>query len=91
MYEQAVGGLGWSPSEFYEATPREVFLALRGKSKADRDFFEVMAHVVTVGYARTQTKKEIKLFKDEHEERVKKINPDKKKTELDFLQEKFKK
>lgn len=53
-----------------------------------------MAHVVTVGYARTQTKKKIQLFKDnadEHKEKVKKIDPKKKKSELGFLQERFNK
>lgn len=94
MFEQAVGDLGWSPSEFYEASPREIYLALKGKRKAEREFFEVMAHVVTVGYARTQTKKKIQLFKDSEEElkeKVKKIDPKKKKSELSFLQERFKK
>lgn len=87
-----MGGLGWSPSEFYESTPKEVYLAMRGKAKADRDFFEVMAHVVTVGYARTQTKKKVHLFKEvEQEMKVKKVDPKKKRADLDFLQEMFKK
>lgn len=50
--------------------------------------------MVSVGYARTQTKKKIQLFKEDEEklkEKVKKIDPKKKKAELDFLQEKFKK
>ncbi|WP_404354631.1 hypothetical protein [Exiguobacterium aurantiacum] len=82
-----MGRLGWSPSEYYESTPNEIHLAFSGKEEADRDFFELMAHTISVGYARTQTKKKIELF--EKKSTVGKIDKARKKQELDFLQEEF--
>lgn len=82
-----MGRLGWSPSEYYESTPNEIYLAITGKEEADRDFFELMAHTISVGYARTQTKKKIELF--EKKSKVGNIDQDRKKKELDFLQEEF--
>lgn len=83
-----MGRLGWAPSEFYESTPNEIHLAFSGKEEADRDFFELMAHTISVGYARTQTKKKIDLF-EKKTSKVVKIDKARKKQELDALQEEF--
>ena len=87
LFSLAVGRLGWSPSEFYESTPNEIYLAVTGREAADRDFFELMAHTISVGYARTQTKKKIELF--EKKSKIGNIDPERKKKELAFLQEGF--
>ena len=90
LYSIAVGRLGWPPSEYYESTPVEVYLALNGKNEADRDFFEVMANVISVGYARTQTKSKIELFKDEDKKKdSSKKTAKQNRADLDFLQERF--
>lgn len=91
LFSLAVGRLRWSPSEYYESTPNEIHLAITGKEEADRDFFEQMANVVTVGYARTQTRKKIELFdkKKDKKASVGKIDKARKQQELDALQEEF--
>lgn len=88
MFSLATGHLGWSPSEYYESTPNEIYLAYKGKLEADKSFFEVMANVISVGYARTQTKKKIELF-DKKKDKVVKIDKARKQQELDALQEEF--
>jgi len=56
--------------------------------KAD---YEVLAHVVSVGYARTQTKKKIQLFGEDNKKqsRVEKITKEEKEAKIEKLREIF--
>lgn len=86
--------LGLPPSELDRISPSQVSHALGVKRKEEEDQYELLAHTISVGYARTQTKKKIELFKKASsetapKERVGKIDPLKKKGELSSLFKEF--
>ena len=59
--------------------------------RSKKEDYEVLAHVISVGYSRTQTKKKIKLFGDESKKqnRVEKITREEKEAKIKKLQEIF--
>lgn len=55
-----------------------------------KEEYEVLAHVISVGYARTQTKKKIKLFSETYNEvKSKKITIEERKSQIEELMKKF--
>jgi len=57
-----------------------------------KEEYEVLAHVISVGYARTQTKKKIKLFDETNNEvKSKKITAKERDVQLNELITKFEK
>lgn len=57
-----------------------------------KEQYEILAHVISVGYARTQTKKKIKLFderKTSNKKTMTKMTAEEKESQLKSLFEKF--
>jgi len=57
----------------------------------EQQHYEILAHVVSVGYARTQTKKKIKLFQEEkkHRPKTQKISKEERLQKLTELEDIF--
>lgn len=93
LFIWGVGRLGLSVSEYYDLTPRDIGLILQGKRAEEREMYRMFAHVVTVGYSRTQTKKKIPFFDEEDGERKSKqtgtISKEEKRKELSDLAKLF--
>lgn len=71
LYKHYVGELGLPHSEFYLMDLRELGLFGEGRQASWEREKEWQAHVVTVGYGRTQTKKKISLFNKKEKKRKK--------------------
>ena len=55
-----------------------------------KEEYEVLAHVISVGYARTQTKKKINLFDDKQKvNKTNTITNEEREIQINFLLEKF--
>lgn len=75
MEEMSFEEFGWLYEYHYEKQKEE---------------YEILAHVISVGYARTQTKKKIKLFADKQtKQTVGKMTAEERDKKLDYLKAVF--
>jgi len=60
-----VGQLSLPPAYLEEMTFEELGWLLENHQEQEKERYELLAHVISVGYARTQTKKKIQLFSEQ--------------------------
>ena len=93
VFQLFIGTLGLPLHYFNQISFEEFGWLLEDHYEKERNQYEILAHVVSVGYARTQTKKKINLFSEDsnNQERVQKITKEEKQKKLEGLNSLFNK
>ena len=82
-----VGVLHMSKADFMSYTPVEVYAILEAHRNHEKDHYNLnkLAHINAIGLTSSKKFKEINPFNNEQDKKVKKVDADKKKADLDFL------
>ena len=93
VFQLFIGTLGLPLDYFNQISFEEFGWLLEHHYEKEKNQYEILAHVISVGYARTQTKKKINLFDENSttEVKMKKITKEEKQRKLEDLSEIFNK